>query len=152
MGVTWEHVDGLDVVAIDFPFEDFAFGVIEVTLLDEAVAFDDDELLPFGMVPMLTFGDAGLADVDADLSAVEGMNQLGKATAVIDVHLQREGSLLVRQVAEVGAVKLLGEAVGRDFGDHQSLWLGSEGLKEVNYFAEGGFVGDGAVAVTGGLR
>jgi hypothetical protein len=120
MGVAWEHVDGLDMVTIYFPLEDFAVGVIEVTLLDEAMTFDDDELLPFGMVPMLTFGDAGLADVDADLSIVEGMNQLCKTAAVIDVHLQWEGCLLVGKVAEVGAVELLGEAASRNLGDKRT--------------------------------
>ena len=74
MGVAWEHVDGLDVIAVNFPSEDFAFGVIEVALLNEAVALDDNELLELGVVPVLTFGDAGLTDVDADLSAVEGMD------------------------------------------------------------------------------
>ena len=120
MCVAWEHVDGLDVVAVYFPFEDFAFRVIEVTLLDEAVTFDDDELLPFGMVPVLTLGDAGLADVDADLSIVEGMYQLCKTAAVIDIHLEREGGLLVGQVAEIGAVELLGKAASRNLRDERT--------------------------------
>ena len=152
MCVAWEHVDGLNVVAINFPFEDFAFGVVEVALLNEAVTLDDDELLELGVMPVLTFGNAGLADVDADLACIEGVHKLCEAATVIDVHLQREGGLLVGKVAEVGAVELLGEAVGRDFGYHKCFWLLGEGLKESDYFAEGGLVGDGAVAVTGGLR
>ena len=120
MGVAWEHVDGLDVVAVNFPFEDFAFGVVEIALLNKAVTFDDDELLKLGVVPVLTFGDAGLADVDADLSCVEGMYQLCKTTAVIDVHLQWEGCLLVGKVAQVGAGELLGKAFGSDFGDKRT--------------------------------
>ena len=74
MCVAWEHVDGLDVVAVNFPFEDFAFGIIEITLLDESVTFHDNELLELGVVPVLALGDAGLGDVDADLAAVEGMD------------------------------------------------------------------------------
>ena len=35
-----------------------------------------DELLPFCMVPVFSFGDSRFAYVDADLSAVECMNQL----------------------------------------------------------------------------
>ena len=120
MCVAWEHVDGLDVVAVNFPFEDFAFGVVEVALLNEAVAFHDNELFKFSIVPVLTFGDARLGDVDADLTAVEGVDQLCEAASVINVHLQWEGSLLIGQVAEVGAVELLGEAVGRNFGDKRT--------------------------------
>ena len=120
MCVAWEHVDGLDVVAVYFPFENFTFGVIEVALLDEAMTFDDDELLPFGMMPVLTLCDAGLTDVDADLSAVEGMNQLGEAAAVIDIHLQWEGGLLVGKIAEIGAVELLGKAASRNLRDERT--------------------------------
>ena len=78
MCVTWEHVDGLDVVAVDFPFENFAFGVIEVPLLNEAVAFDDNELLELRVVPVLTLGDARLRNVDAHLTCIDGVNQLSK--------------------------------------------------------------------------
>ena len=120
MCIAWEHVDSLDVVAIYFPFEDFAFGVIEVSLLNEAVTFDDNELLKLGVVPVLTLGDARLGDVDADLSCVEGVYQLGEAASVINVHLQWEGGLLVGKVAEVGAVELLGEAVSRNFRDKRT--------------------------------
>ena len=36
MCVAWEHMDGLDMVAIYFPFEDFTLGVVEVCLLLES--------------------------------------------------------------------------------------------------------------------
>ena len=73
VGVAGEHVDGLDVVAADFKFD----GVVgaagggvgaDLAFLDEAVAGDDDEEFPFGVVPVLAFGDAGFGDVDADLA------------------------------------------------------------------------------------
>ncbi len=70
MFVAWEHVDALDVVASDFELDDFAFGVVEVALLDEAVARYHDEEFPLGVVPVLAFGDAGVADEDANFSAV----------------------------------------------------------------------------------
>ena len=60
----------MDVVASDFELDDFAFGVVEVALLDEAVARDHDEELPLGVVPMLAFGDTGVADEDANYYAV----------------------------------------------------------------------------------
>ena len=135
MCVAWKHVDGLDVVAVNFPFEDFTFGVVEVALLNEAVAFDDNELLELGVVPVLTFGDVGLADVDADLSAVEGMHKFCKAATVIDIHLQREGGLLVWQVAEIGTIELLGKAASRNFRYHQCLRLLGKALQKFDDFA-----------------
>ena len=110
MCVAWEHVDGLDMVAVNFPFEDFTFGVIEIALLNKAMTFDDYELLELGIVPVLTFGNAGLGDVYADLTGIKGVYQLCKAAAVIYVHLQWKGGLLIGKVAEVGAVELLGKA------------------------------------------
>ena len=70
MGIAWEHVDALDNVACDFKFDDLAFGVVKVALLNQTVATDHDEELPFGVVPMLPFDDAWLRDVDAHLATV----------------------------------------------------------------------------------
>ena len=70
VGVAGEHVDALDVVASDFELDDFAFGVVEVALLNEAVVRDHNEELPLGVVPMLAFGDTGVADEDANYYAV----------------------------------------------------------------------------------
>ena len=148
MCVAWKHVDGLDMVAVNFPFKNLSFRVVEVSLLNETVALDHDELFELGVVPVLTFCDAGLADVDADLSCIEGVYQLCEAATIIDVHLQKEGGLLVGQVAEIGAVELLGKATCRNLRYHKCLRLLGEGLKESDYFAEGGLVGDGAVAIS----
>ena len=147
VGVAGEHVDGLDVVAVDLPFEDLALGIIEAALLDEAVALDHDELLELGVVPVLALGDAGLGDVDAHLAGRVGVDELGEGAALIDVHLEREGGLLVGQVAEVGAVELLGEAPGRDLGDHQGPGLLGKGFEELDNLTQGDVVGHGAVAV-----
>lgn len=96
VGVTGEHDDGLDFVTTHLIVEDF----VRVLLaeLDEAVARDDDELFPLGVVPMLALGDAGLGDVDAHLSAVEGVDKFGERTAGIDVHLQVEDGLFLGKV------------------------------------------------------
>ena len=144
-------MDGLDVVAGDLELDDFVGA--QLALLDEAVAGDDDEELPLGVVPMLTFGDSGLADVNGDLAAIEGVDQLGEGAAVIDIHLEREGDFLLGQVAEVGAVELLGKGALRDFRNHQGLRLFCEGLEEFHNLAQGDVMGDGAVAVAAiGLR
>lgn len=118
-----QHVDALDVVARDLELDDLAFGVVQVALLDEAVATDHDEELPLGVVPVLTLGDARLADVDADLTTIQGMYQLGEGASSIDVHLQREGDLLLREVREIRGVKLLGETAVGNLGDGQGLGL-----------------------------
>ena len=71
-----------------------------------------------------------------------------EAASVINVHLQREGRLLIGKVAEIGTVELLGKATSRNLRYHQCLRLLGEGLKEADYFTEGGLVGDGAVAIS----
>ena len=96
MGIAGEHDDGLDFVTTHLVVEDFVSAFLAE--LDEAVTRDDDELFPLGVVPMLTFGDAGLGDVDAYLSAVEGVDQFGERTAGIDVHFQIEDSLFLGKV------------------------------------------------------
>ena len=62
MGVAWKHVNCFYLVSADFEVEDFIRTVL--TLLDEAVAAYNDEELPFGVVPVLTFSDTWFADVD----------------------------------------------------------------------------------------
>ncbi len=136
-----------DVVARDLPLEDSAFGVVEVSLLDEPVALDHNELLELGVVRVLALGDAGLTDVDGHLTRIQGVHQLGEGAAVVGVHLQSEGGLLVRQVAEVGAIQLLRKAVLRYLWYHQGLGLFSEALQEFHYLTQGDVMGNWAVAV-----
>ena len=116
-------------------------------MLDEAVAFHYDELLKFGVVPVLTFGDARFGDVDAYLTGIEGVNQFGKAATVIHIHLQGEGGFLVRQVAEVGAIKLLGKAASGYLRYHQGLGLLGETLEEFYNLAQGDVMGNGTIAI-----
>ena len=76
MGVAGKHVDCFYLVSTDFKIEDFVG--VDAALLYEAVAAHYDEELPFGVVPVLAFGDAWFADVDADLSAVQGVDKFGE--------------------------------------------------------------------------
>ena len=147
VGVAREHVDRLDSVAGDFPFQDLAGGVIEVPLLDEAVALDHDELLEFGVVPMLSLRNARLGNVNRHLAGVQGVNKLGERATVIHVHLERECHLLLGKIAQVGRIQLLGKAPVGDFGDHQRPRLVREGVQQVHDLAEGGPVRRGHVAV-----
>ena len=61
---------GLNIIAADFEFNYLIR--IHLALLNESVACDDDEEFPFAVMPVLTFRDAGLADVDAHLTAADG--------------------------------------------------------------------------------
>ena len=96
VGIAGEHDDGLDFVTTHLIVEDFVRALLAE--LDEAVARDDDELFPLGVVPMLALGDTWLRDVDAHLSAVEGVDKFGERTAGIDVHLQVEDGLFLGKV------------------------------------------------------
>ena len=96
VGVAGEHDDGLDFVTTNFIVQHFVCAFLAE--LDEAVARDDVDLFPLGVVPMFTLGDTWLRDVDAYLSAVEGVNQFGERTAGIDVHLQVEDGLFLGKV------------------------------------------------------
>ena len=75
------------------------------------------------------------------------MHQFSKRPTVIHIHLQVKGGLLVRQVAEVGAVELLGKATSRYLRYHQGLGLLGEALEEFYYLTKGDMMGYWTVAV-----
>jgi len=135
-----------DLVAADLEVEDFVG--IDPALLDKSVAAYDDEELPLRVVPVLTLGDARLADVDADLTTVEGVDEFGEGTSVVYVHLQWGSDLLLWKITQVCAVEFLGEGVLRNLRNHEGSWLVGKAIDEVHDFSEGDFVGDRAIAVT----
>lgn len=145
VGVTREHDDTLDFVTTHLVVEDFVRALLAE--LDEAVARNDDELFPLGVVPMLALGDTRLRDVDAYLSAVEGVNQFGERSTGIDVHLQVEDSFFFGQVAQEGAIETLGKGVGGNLGNHQGLGHIGKLMEQVHDFTKRSFVSDRAIAV-----
>ena len=66
-----DHVDSFDPVSAHFE-GNFLSGV-DVSLFDQAMTSHDDELLPLAVMPVLAFCNAGLADVNGYLSAVNGV-------------------------------------------------------------------------------
>ena len=44
---------------------------MDIALLDQRASADDDKELPLAVVPMLPFGDTGLADIHAEMTAVD---------------------------------------------------------------------------------
>ncbi len=145
VGVTGEHDDGLDFVTTHLVVEDFVGTFLAE--LDETVARDDDELFPLGVVPMLTFGDTRLRDVDAYLSAVEGVDKFGERTPLVNIHFQIEDSFFFGQVAQEGAIETLGKGVGRDLGNHQGLGHIGKLMEQGHDFTKRSFVSDRAIAV-----
>ena len=149
MGVTGQHVHGLDLFSGDFEVQDLV--AADAAFLDERLAADDDEELPFGVVPVLAFRDAGVGDVHAELAAGNGLQELRKAPAGIGVHLEREGHLFGRQIAQEGRIQLLREATGGDFRDKERLALLFELFQEVHDFAQGGSMSDRTITVAANL-
>ena len=72
MGVSGQHVDALDVVATNLKL--YHLVCTQFALLDKAMTGHNNEEFPFCVVPVLTFGDARLADVDAHLTAIQSVN------------------------------------------------------------------------------
>ena len=155
MGVAREHYHALNPVSANLIFKYLRIAIFVQLVrswilgphLDEAVALDHYELLPLGVVPVLAFGDARFADVDADLTAVQGVNQFGERASVVHVHLQVEDCAFLWKIAEIGAVKSLGKAVSRNLRDHQCPWHLLELMEQINDFSQGCLMGDWAVAV-----
>lgn len=90
VGIAREHDDALNLVSIYFIFKNFSIWIILVTKLNKSVTADYYELLPLGVMPMLSFCDSWFGDVYADLTAIQGMNEFCETASVIDVHLEVE--------------------------------------------------------------
>ena len=94
--IAGQHVHGPDVLARDL--ELYHLVGADPALLYQAAAAHDDEELPLGVVPVLPLGHAGSRDVHAHLTAFLRTEDFGEAAPLVDVHLQREGDLLLREV------------------------------------------------------
>ena len=82
-----DHVDCFYFVSGHFKF--YQLTGINISLLDQAMAMNHNELLPFGIVPVLAFRNTRFADIDGNLTTVCRMYQLYKASSVIAVHFHR---------------------------------------------------------------
>ena len=75
------------------------------------------------------------------------MYQFSEGTTIIHIHLEREGGLLFGKVTEIRAVEFLGEGAGRNLGNHESLGLFGECLKEFYNLTKCHVMGDGTIAI-----
>ena len=145
MRIAWEHVDSLDVVAAHLELYDFVRS--NLAFLDEAVASNNDEEFPLGVVPVFALRDARFRYIDANLSSMRRVEKFGETTARIDVHFQRKSHFFLGQVTQISGIEFFCEGVVRNLGHHQRFGLLMEGIEEFDYLAECGLVCDGCVAV-----
>ncbi len=129
-----DHIDRFDLVAADLELDDLAG--VDIALLNQSVTVDDDEELPFRVVPVLPLRNARLADIDGDLSAVEGMDELGEAPAIVAVHFEGIFELLLGEIREIEGMQLLREGTFGRFGEKKGLREGLELLEEIDDLAE----------------
>ena len=75
------------------------------------------------------------------------MNQFGKRATIIHIHLQWESRFLIREITKIGAIQLLGKAVGRNLRNHQSFRLFYKNSQEFHNFSQSDFMRNGTVAI-----
>ena len=119
----------------------------DAPLLDQGPAAHHDEQLPLAVVPVLTLGYSRFRDVDAELAALRGSKKLGEGAPLVYVHPQRKYRLLLRQVAQISGVELLGEGALRYLRHDKGRGLLPERLQQVHYLSEPHMVSYRAVAV-----
>ena len=124
------------LVAADFP------------LLNQTVTRHNNEKFPFGIVPMLTFGDTGLGNVHAELPALFGFEQFRETAPCVHIHFQRKCHLFLRKVGQVHRIQLLLKASVGNFRHHQSLGLIVETMQPLHNVTKGGPVGHRCGAVS----
>ena len=145
MGVAREHVDGLDPLAAHLEVQDLVR--IDPSLLDQRPAAHHDEQLPLAVVPVLTLRYSRLRDVDAELTALRGLQKLRERAAPVRVHLQGKYRPLLRQVAQISGVELLGEGALRYLRHDQGRGLLPERLQQFRYLTKSHAVSLRTVAV-----
>ena len=145
MGVAGKHVDGLYPLAAHLEIQHLVRA--DAPLLDQGPAAHHDEQLPLAVVPVLTLGYSRFRDVDAELAALGRLQQLGERAPLVCVHLQGEYRLLLRQVAQVSGVELLGEGALRYLRHDKGRGLLPERLQQLHYLTQSHAVRHRAAAV-----
>ena len=107
VGVTRNHLNYLKFLArnpvLDNGIVIALFVLANSAKTNQALSRDNAELLPLRMMPMLALGDSGLRNVDGNLTAIGSAQHLGKASAIVNVHLK-----FVRKIARVKIRKIRG--------------------------------------------
>ena len=69
-------MNSLNLISADLKLHRLAG--VDIAFLYESMSLNDYKQLPFTVMPMLSLGDTRSADIDADLSAILGVDQFGK--------------------------------------------------------------------------
>ena len=112
---------------------------------------DDREVFKLAVMPMLSFGDARLRDVNAHLTTFERVNQFGERTSWVVIHLVVIDCFLLGKITQIGCHEFVAEGPLRQFNHVDAILVGCcicTLMDDVNDFAKGGFMGDGTVAVS----
>ena len=86
MGPSRYHIYCFNLVSGYFEF-DF-FSGIDIPFLYQSMAGHYNKLFPLTVVPMLTFCDSRLTDINGYLSTIHRVNQFCKGASRILIHLQ----------------------------------------------------------------
>ena len=76
-----DHVNGFDLISRNLKAN--LLIRMDIALLDQGASRYDDKKLPLRVMPVLTLCDAGLTDIQAELSVIGGFQQLGERAAVV---------------------------------------------------------------------
>ena len=78
-------MDCFNLISRNFKIQHFICA--DLAFLNQSVTGNNDKEFPLGMMPMLSFRDAGFRDIYAELSAFLGFLKLCKATSIVAIHL-----------------------------------------------------------------
>ena len=84
---------------------------------------DDREVFKLGVVPVFSFGDARLRDVDAHLTTFERVNQFGERTSWVVIHLVVIDCFLLGEIAEIGGHELIAQATMWQFHHIDAIFV-----------------------------
>ena len=109
-------------------------------------------------MPVLSLGDSRLGDVDAHLTAVQCMHQLGEGAPCIHMHLQVVDGFLPWKITQVSSHEFIPQAAMRQLNHIDAIYIGGcpgTRLDDVHNLTEGCLMGNGYIAISsllGGYR
>jgi len=107
------------------------FSSPDLSELDQGLPAYHHKLLALAVVPMVALGDSRLGDVHRELASFSSTDNLGEAAPVIGIHLQSIAELVLGQIAQVGAVQHLLEAIAH-IGYREACPALPESLEELH--------------------
>src|SRR5690554_5452586 len=94
--------------------------LVNLAKANNTLAAHNKKLLILRMMPMLTFSNARLRNIDRNLTTVWRLQELRKRTPLIHIHFKRIRKAINRQITKVSRVKFLGKPITQ-IGNLQTL-------------------------------